>query len=146
MWSVDLILRAILSALIIFGGIQDWKCGEVANWITIPLLVAGLIACAIKLLNDPETGLGLTMLIILLTILAWNRWMGGADWKVLVGLFGLWPAAGFAAILDAGLWGIVEMIRKRDRNARFPGITAYAAATGLTYLIKLFTMSPINKV
>src|ERR1700690_2008239 len=112
MWSVDLILRAILSALIIFGGIQDWKCGEVANWITIPLLVAGLIACAIKLLNDPETGLGLTMLIILLTILAWNRWMGGADWKVLVGLFGLWPAAGFAAILDAGLWGIVEMIRK----------------------------------
>ena len=146
MWSVDLILRAILSALIILGGIQDWKSGEVSNWITIPLLVAGLIACVIKLLNDPETGLGFTMLILLLTILAWNGWMGGADWKVLVGLFGLWPIAGFAAILTAGLWGVVEMIRKRDRNARFPGITAYALASGLTFLIELFTMHPINKV
>ena len=146
MWSVDLILRAILSALIIFGGIQDWKCGEVANWITIPLLVAGLIACLFKLLNDPETGLTFSMLIILLTILAWHGWMGGADWKVVVGLFGLWPAAGFAAILTAGLWGLVEIVRKRDRNARFPGITAYALASGLTFLIELFTMSPINKV
>ena len=67
MWFVDLILRAIVSTLIILGGIQDWKCGEVSNWITIPLLVAGLVACVIKLLNDPDTGLGLTALIILLT-------------------------------------------------------------------------------
>ena len=72
--------------------------------------------------------------------------MGGADWKVLVGLFGLWPVAGFVAILTAGLWGLVERVRKRDRNVRFPGIAAYAAATGLTFLIELFTMSPINKV
>ena len=72
--------------------------------------------------------------------------MGGEDWKVLVGLFGLWPVAGFAAILSAGLWGMVEMVRRRNRNVRFPGISAYAAATGLTFLIELFTMSPINKV
>jgi Flp pilus assembly protein protease CpaA len=146
MWFVDLILRAIVSTLIILGGIQDWKCGEVSNWITIPLLVAGLVACVIRLFKNPDTGLSLTALVLLLTLLAWNGWMGGADWKVLVGLFGLWPVAGFAAILTAGLWGLVEMVRKRDRNVRFPGIAAYAAATGLTFLIELFTMSPINKV
>src|ERR1700690_1748895 len=89
MWFVDLILRAIVSTLIILGGIQDWKCGEVSNWITIPLLVAGLVACVIRLFKNPDTGLSLTALVLLLTLLAWNGWMGGADWKVLVGLFGL---------------------------------------------------------
>jgi hypothetical protein len=31
------------------------------------------------------------LVIAILTLAAFKGWMGGADWKILVGLFGLWP-------------------------------------------------------
>ena len=51
--------------------------------------------------------------------------MGGADWKVLVGLFGLWPLARLA------------ILRTGERNARFPGVAAFAFGVGLTFFAQL---------
>ena len=63
--------------------------------------------------------------------------MGGADWKVLVGLFGLWPLAGLAALVTAGVWGGMAILRTGERNARFPGVSAFALGVGLTFFAQL---------
>ena len=63
--------------------------------------------------------------------------MGGADWKVLVGLFGLWPLAGLAALVAAGVWGGLAILRTGERNARFPGVSAFALGVTLTFFAQL---------
>jgi len=131
-----IILYGLLSAAIITGGVQDWRTGEVSNWITMPLLALGTLASVLRLLTP--TGFLIGFIEIAMTMAALNGWMGGADWKVLVGLFGLWPVAGFAALIGAGAWGLVEMIKTRNRNARFPGVSAFAVAVILTFLVQLF--------
>ena len=140
MWFVDL----ILTVLVVIGGIQDFRSGEVSNWITIPLLLAGIVACLLRM-NDAQ-GILSAILIVIVTVFFALQTMGGADWKVLVGLFGIWPLAGLAAVLAAGGWGLIEMLRTRSRHVRFPGVTVYAFATALTFFAGVFTMLPINKV
>lgn len=130
-----IILYGLLTVVVIIGGIQDWRTGEVSNWITMPLLALGTLASVLRLLTP--TGFLIGFIEIVLTMAALNGWMGGADWKVLVGLFGLWPVAGFAALIGAGAWGLVEMIKTRNRNARFPGVSAFAVAVILTFLVQL---------
>ena len=73
----------------------------------------------------------------MITAAAFKGWMGGADWKVLIGLFGLWPLAGFAALVVAGVWGSLVILFTGDRNARFPGVTAFAFGACLTFFVKV---------
>ncbi|MBI1793397.1 MAG: prepilin peptidase [Chloroflexi bacterium] len=135
----------LLTALVFLGGIQDWSRGEVSNWISIPLFAAGLTASVLRLFSRGQrmAGIAIGMIVLALTLSALKGWMGGADWKILVGLFGLWPFAGLTALAAAGVWGGVEMLRTRNPNARFPGVTAFAFATALTFLAQFFIM-PLN--
>ena len=121
--------------ILVAGGVQDWQTGEVSNWISIPLFFMGVLAAILRLLflDDMFTSLLSIFAMVVITLAAFKGWMGGADWKVLIGLFGLYPLAGFTALVVAGVWGGVMILITGDRNARFPGVTAFAFAACLTF-------------
>jgi len=83
-----------------------------------------------------------TFVLFLTALFLKKDWMGAADWKILVGLFGLWPLAGFASLIVAGIWGAIEMVRVRDPRVRFPGVSAFAIATALTFMVTLCKVTP----
>ncbi len=129
---------AIVIFILTIGGVQDWHKGEVSNWISIPLFFMGVLASILRVLflDDMLTSALSLFAISVITAAAFKGWMGGADWKVLIGLFGLWPLAGFAALAVAGVWGGLVILFTGDRNARFPGVTAFAFGACLTFFLK----------
>ncbi len=129
----QLIISALVIVWLAVCAVQDWKHGEVSNWLTIPAMAIGmgyavylgserLILCAAALA-------GLMLLYILGSL-------GGADVKVLVALAGLWPEAMLAALLVQGIWGVVVLM-KEGRGAEFRAIPAYAlgAAISIVFFI-----------
>jgi len=128
-----------LLSILTIGGVQDWQTGEVSNWISIPLFFMGVIAVFLRLffLDDLLTSVLSLFAMLVITLAAFKGWMGGADWKVLIGLFGIWPLAGFAALVVAGVWGGMAILITGDRNVRFPGVTAFAFAACLTVFWKI---------
>ena len=131
-------LYGAVTTLLIFAGTQDWRRREVSNWMTIPLFTAGLIACVWRIFTDPLNGIAVAIMIVLLTAAIWKKdWMGGADWKVLVGLLGLWPSAGIMSLIVAGIWGAIAMVRTRSPRVRLPGVSAFAIAVVLTWIVTL---------
>jgi len=135
--SNSLLVYSMLTALVAIAGLQDFRKGEVDNWITIPLFLLGLGGTLFHLRSGQSVGWLSALVIVILTLAAIRGWMGGADWKVLVGLFGLWPLAGLAALVAAGVWGGVAILRTGERNARFPGVSAFALGVGLTFFAQL---------
>jgi Flp pilus assembly protein protease CpaA len=137
----------MLMGVLVMGGVQDWQTGEVSNWISIPLFFMGVLASILRLVIFDDTLMSVLSLFAMavITLAAFKGWMGGADWKVLIGLFGLYPLAGFAALLFAGLWGGVIILITGDRNARFPGVTAFAFAACLTFFVE-FSIILLNEV
>ena len=133
--------------MLAIGGVQDWHTGEVSNWISIPLFFMGITASVLRLLfwDDALVGALSLFAIFVITLAAFKGWMGGADWKVLTGLFGLYPLAGFAALIVAGLWGGILILLTGNRNARFPGVTAFAFAACLTFFVE-FSIILLNEV
>ena len=133
--------------MLAIGGVQDWHTGEVSNWISIPLFLMGVIASIMRLFfwDDALVGALSLFAIFVITLAAFKGWMGGADWKVLIGLLGLWPLAGFAALIVAGLWGCILILLTGNRNARFPGVTAFAFAACLTFFWE-FSIILLNEV
>jgi hypothetical protein len=139
-----LIGYGLLTLLVSIGGFQDWRTGEVSHWISLPLFGLGLLASISRVLFSADAAVAALCLfaIAVLTLAALNGWMGGADWKVLVGLFGLWPQAGFAALILSGVWGFFLMLRTGQRNARFPGVTVFAISAILTFIAELSIIAP----
>jgi Flp pilus assembly protein protease CpaA len=133
--------------MLAIGGVQDWHTGEVSNWISIPLFLMGVIASVLRLLfwDDALAGALSLFAIFVITLAALKGWMGGADWKVLTGLFGLWPVAGVAALVVAGVWGGIIILITGNRNVRFPGVTAFAFAACLTFFWE-FSIILLNEV
>jgi len=129
----------MLTALLTIGGMQDRRTGEVSNWISVPLFFMGVIASILRVFFADDLFANILPLFAMavITMAAFKGWMGGADWKVLIGLFGLYPLAGFAALIVAGVWGGIAMLITGDRNARFPGVTAFAFAACLTVFWKV---------
>ena len=135
--SNSLLVYSMLTALVAIAGLQDFRKGEVDNWITIPLFLLGLGGTLFHLRSGQSVGWLSALVIVILTLAAIRGWMGGADWKTLVGLFGLWPLAGLAALVAAGVWGGLAILRTGERNARFPGVSAFALGVGLTFIAQL---------
>ncbi|MBK6298697.1 MAG: prepilin peptidase [Sphingomonadales bacterium] len=127
----------MLLSVLVIGGVQDWRTGEVSNWISVPLFSMGAIAPILRLFLLDNISVNILSIFVMgvITYAAIKGWMGGADWKVLVGLFGVWPLAGFAALVVAGAWGGILILKTGDRNKRFPGVTAFAFAACLTYIL-----------
>jgi Flp pilus assembly protein protease CpaA len=148
MWSSSILSGyGLLLSVLVIGGVQDWQTGEVSNWISIPLFFAGVIAAILRLLFLDDMLMSVLSLfaMVVITLAAFKGWMGGADWKVLIGLFGLYPLAGFAALVVAGVWGGVMILITGNRNARFPGVTAFAFAACLTFFVN-FSIILLNEV
>jgi len=114
-------------------GIQDRRTREVPNVLTIPMLAGGVVVMTIQLIARDPFAVASILIIALLTFAALRGWMGGADWKVLVGLFGLWPLAAFASLAGAGLFGAGAILWTRDRHVSFPAIYVFAVASLLTF-------------
>ena len=129
----------MLTAILTIGGVQDWHTGKVSNWISVPLFFMGMLAAFLRLfLVDDVLAIASSLFAILvITLAAFRGWMGGADWKILTGLFGLWPLAGFMSLVVAGVWGGLAILLTGDRNARFPGVTAFNLGVCLTFLMKV---------
>jgi len=144
MWSSNIFLwYGLLLSVLMIGGVQDWRTGEVSNWISVPLFSMGAIAPILRLFLLENISVNILSIFVMgvITYAAIKGWMGGADWKVLVGLFGVWPLAGFAALVVAGVWGGIIILKTGDRNRRFPGVTAFAFAACLTYIL-MFSIIP----
>ncbi|MEW6406181.1 MAG: prepilin peptidase [Chloroflexota bacterium] len=139
MLSNNLLTYSTLTLLVAIGGLQDFRKGEVSNWITVPLFVLGLAGLAARaFFSDDKAAAWLMIAIAVIHTLAVVKgWMGGADWKILIALFGLWPAAGIAAVLGAAVWGVIAMTLTGKRKVRFPGVTAFAVAVALTYIAQV---------
>ena len=137
MFSSNLLVTGALTVSVMIAGLQDFRKGEVDNWLTIPLSLLGLGGTFFHLRPSQGVGWLSALVIAILTLAAIRGWMGGADWKVLVGLFGLWPLAGLAALVAAGVWGGMAILRTGERNARFPGVSAFAFGVALTFFAQL---------
>lgn len=130
--------QSSLLGLLLLAGWQDLRTRTVSNWITIPLFAAGLVGLIVR------RDLLSSLVMVILTLASARGWMAGGDWKVLVGLFGLWPVAGCAALLAAAGWGAAEMLRTRSRCARFPGVSAFALGATLTFAAQVWYLIAPN--
>jgi len=140
-------LQSSVLVVVAVAGWQDWRTRLVSNWLSIPLFAAGVIGLLIR----HEAAAVFAACVV--TVAARRGWMAGGDWKVLIGLFGLWPAAGYAALLAAAVWGAAAVCRRRiaDRGAltadggcRFPGVTAFALGVVLTFAGQLWYLIASN--
>ena len=132
--EIKIALHALTAALVIWGGLQDWHQREVVDWLTWPLFVMGLGAAVFRsaLLNF----LPLTICVFVLSVWYFN-WLGGADARVLIGLWGLWPIAGMLGMIFTGIWGLALVIRKRGKE-RIPALVMVAFATAFQLFVELF--------
>lgn len=132
MWSLSMHLVLTLAAAL--GGWQDWCNREVSNWLTIPLWLAGVLGVFWRLFKGDV----LTFAIVLiLTWAALRAWMAGGDYKMLVSLFGLWPLGGLVALVGTGIWGGIVLLRTRDQQSTFPGVTAMFFVLALTFCVEV---------
>ena len=139
-----LLFHLALIILMCWMGWQDWKTREVSNALSIPLAMFGLVGLIFRLtVREPLAQISLVVVVVL-TVAALRNWMGGADWKALVGLWGLWPLAGFTSIVGAGLFGACAMTWTRNRNITFPAICIFAISCALTLAGEVSIMSLIK--
>ena len=134
--EIKIALHALTAALVIWGGCQDWRRREVADWLTWPLFIMGLVAAVFRAVHLDF--LPLTVSIFVLSVWYFN-WLGGADARVIVGLWGLWPLAGLLGILLTGLWGLGLVLSKRGKE-RIPALITVAIATFLQLMVELCKM------
>lgn len=134
--EIHIVLRALAASLALIGGLQDWSRREVADWLTWPLFVAGAVYAVVR-----AAGLDILPLMVCTFVLTvwYFDWLGGADARVLIGLWGLWPLAGLLGMAGAGLWGLALVLRKRGRE-RFPALVAIAFGVALTFLLDVAKM------
>ncbi len=130
----DPIVKIILLTWLCGCAWQDWRVGEVSNWLTLPAVAAAgiyaLLAGGNPLLIFIAALIGVFILFYLGSI-------GGADAKILIVLAGLWPAAFLGAILVQGGWGVIVMLRN-GRTAGFRAVPTYAAGALICLLIGIF--------
>jgi len=131
--EIKIALHALTAALVIWGGLQDWHQREVTDWLTWPLFVMGLGAAIVRAVHLDF--LPLTVGVFILSAWYFN-WLGGADARVLVGLWGLWPLAGLLGIISTGVWGLALVLRKRGKE-RIPAQVTVAFATAFQLFVDL---------
>jgi Flp pilus assembly protein protease CpaA len=134
--EIKIALHALTAALVIWGGLQDWRRREVADWLTWPLFVMGLGAAVCRAVYLDF--LPLTISIFVLSVWYFN-WLGGADARVLVGLWGLWPLAGFLGMVCTGMWGLVFVLRKHGKE-RLPALVTVAVGVTIQLFVELFRL------
>jgi Flp pilus assembly protein protease CpaA len=128
------LLHAALAIMVILAGIQDWRTREVSNWLTWSLFFPGfmMVLWAAVHLNF------LPLIISILLLISWYfGWMGGADVRVFVGLWGFWPMAGLLALFGTGCWGLILVLNKRGRE-KIPALVSTAFTVALFFIVEWF--------
>ena len=128
--------HALLAALVVWGGLQDWNRREVADWLTWPLFVLGLGAAVYRAVHLDL--LPLTISFFVLSVWYFN-WLGGADARVLIGLWGLWPLAGLLGMVCTGLWGLMLVLRKRGKE-RIPALVTVGIGAVIQFISELYIL------
>lgn len=119
----DAVLKIILLIWLLVCAWQDWRTGEVSNWLTIPAMFsAGIYTW----MAGRDAFLLFLAVLVVVFILFYLGGFGGADAKILVVLGGYWPLALVVAILVQGVWGLFTLLRK-GRTAGFRAVPTYAA-------------------
>lgn len=131
MWLDSVPLHLALVGLVAIGGMQDWRKREVSNLLTIPLYLVSMPFAIIRFFQGDVVPM---MIISMLTLAAFEGWMGGADYKILASLTALWSLGGLVALLAAGIWGGIVVLLTRNRLYTFPGVTAMAFGVALAFL------------
>lgn len=131
-WS-DSLIRALVLVLMLVMGIQDLRARKVSNSLTIPFFFAGLAGNLLRFRVDAELFLFASMLQAAVFCAGYYGWMGGADMKVFVGLLGLLPLAGVAALFASGFAGAVVWVWTGKRNSRFPAVTVSVVSVWLMF-------------
>ena len=131
MWLDSVPLHLALVGLVAIGGMQDWRKREVSNLLTIPLYLVSMPFAIIRFFQGDVVPM---MIISMLTLAAFEGWMGGADYKILARLTALWSLGGLVALLAAGIWGGIVVLLTRNRLYTFPGVTAMAFGVALAFL------------
>jgi Flp pilus assembly protein protease CpaA len=134
--EIEIVLHTLIAALVVWAGVQDWRHREVADWLTWPMFVLGLGAAVFRAVHLDL--LPLVISIFILSIWYFNG-LGGADARVLVGLWGLWPLAGLLSMIFTGLWGLVLVLRKRGKE-RIPALVAVAFGVVIQLFAELFRL------
>ena len=127
-------LHLALVGLVAIGGIQDWRKREVSKLLTITLYLVSMPFALYRFFQGDVLPLAI---ILVLTLAAFEGWMGGADYKILAGLTALWSLGGLVALLAAGIWGGMVVLFTRNRFSTFPGVTAMAFGVALTFLAEI---------
>jgi Flp pilus assembly protein protease CpaA len=131
----DATIKIILVIWLFVCAWQDFREGEVSNWLTIPaMLASGIFA----LISGRDAFLFYVAVLVGVFILFYIGNFGGADAKILVVLAGYWPWAFIAAILVQGVWGLVMLVRK-GRTAGFRAVPTYAAGVLVCLLMGIIT-------
>ena len=107
-----------------------------ADWLTWPLLVMGFGSAIFRAVRLDF--LPLTISFFVLSVWYFN-WLGGADARVLVGLWGLWPLAGLLGMVCAGLWALALVLRKRGRE-RIPALVTVAFGIVIQLIFELYRL------
>lgn len=128
--------HALLAALVVWGGLQDWNSREVADWLTWPLFALGLGAAVYRAVHLDL--LPLTISFFVLSVWYFN-WLGGADARVLIGLWGLWPLAGLLGMVCTGLWGLMLVLRKRGKE-RIPALLTVGIGAVIQFISELYRL------
>jgi Flp pilus assembly protein protease CpaA len=134
--EIKIALHALLAALVIWSGLQDWNRREVADWLTWPLFVIGFGSAVFRAVHLDF--LPLTISIFFLVVWYFN-WLGGADARVLVGLWGLWPLAWLMGMVCTGLWGFVLVLCRRGME-RIPALVAVAFGVVIQLISELYRL------
>ena len=141
----------LLLLWLIACAIQDYRTGEVSNWLTLPPLVLSLVARLGGWLTAPW---GIIFAVWTLALILWHKGkLGGADAKAwmtfsLLGNGVLWSAyIGLMIWYFAIVWAIGYChLRFREQKLRLPGFPGYLLGVGSAALIltgsRLFHIIP----
>ncbi|MGB8212004.1 MAG: hypothetical protein WCE68_00465 [Anaerolineales bacterium] len=135
MVNTILVAHALVAIHVCLAGIQDWKKREVDNYLTWPLFLGGILTAIARILNLDL----LPLIVIVFILVAWySNWLGGADARIVIGLWGLWSAAGFLGLVSTGLWGFILILNKQ-KNEHIPALVAVTLGTAIMLAIEVLT-------
>jgi len=149
---MSLILKLALLTLVILLAVYDCRRGRVPNWVTLPLLLVGLL---MNLLPAPggwrvasvETRwVELVETLVALTLLfsAWRMgWMGGADAELWMALLWLTPvelARSSVLVMFTCLaaTGLAQIAWRKLRKQPASGVRSAGAWRVVPYVVWLF--------
>jgi len=139
-WTELVFELAILIPILVTGW-QDYRTREASNLITIPYFLIGVGVGIYRYHNEPSMWY-VFLVQGLITLMAWFNGMGGADWKMQCGLFGLHPLMGLASVIAEGVWGAALLVIRGPR-ANFPKLSVMAVSSILTFVFDISIMPNI---